>query len=30
MSLALDGEPVFGRVSGIYGLEELPISFAVA
>lgn len=28
-SLELDGEPVFGTVSGIYGLEALPISFAV-
>ena len=27
--LALDGEPVFGTVSGIYGLEELPIRFTV-
>src|SRR5690242_19403836 len=23
--LALDGEPVYGTVSGIYGLEELPV-----
>lgn len=27
--LALDGEPVFGTVSGIYGLDALPISFTV-
>jgi len=27
--LALDGEPVFGTVSGIYGLDELPIRFTV-
>jgi cytochrome P450 len=27
--LALDGEPVFGTVSGIYGLDSLPISFSV-
>jgi cytochrome P450 len=27
--LALDGEPVFGTVSGIYGLEELPVRFRV-
>jgi cytochrome P450 len=27
--VALDGEPVFGTVSGIYGLESLPISFSV-
>jgi cytochrome P450 len=27
--LELDGEPVFGTVSGIYGLEELPIRFSV-
>jgi len=27
--LTLDGEPGFGTISGIYGLEELPISFAV-
>jgi hypothetical protein len=25
--LALDGEPVYGTVSGIYGLEELPVRF---
>jgi cytochrome P450 len=28
--LELDGEPVFGTVSGIYGLEELPVKFAPA
>ena len=28
--LELDGEPVFGTVSGIYGLEELPLRFAPA
>jgi cytochrome P450 len=28
-NLELDGEPVFGTVSGIYGLEELPIRFSV-
>jgi cytochrome P450 len=27
--LALDGEPIFEGVSGIYGLAELPISFSV-
>jgi cytochrome P450 len=27
-NLELDGEPVFGTVSGIYGLEELPIRFS--
>jgi cytochrome P450 len=27
--LALDGEPVYGTVSGIYGLEELPVRFAL-
>ncbi len=27
--LELDGEPVFGTISGIYGLEELPIRFSV-
>jgi cytochrome P450 len=26
--LKLDGEPTFGTVHGIYGLEELPISYA--
>ena len=26
--IQLDGEPVFGTVSGIYGLEELPMRFA--
>jgi cytochrome P450 len=26
--LALDGEPIFEGVSGIYGLAELPISFS--
>jgi cytochrome P450 len=26
--LQLDGEPVFGTVSGIYGLDRLPIRFA--
>jgi hypothetical protein len=25
--LELDGEPAFGTVSGIYGLEELPVRF---
>jgi cytochrome P450 len=25
--LALDGEPAYGTVAGIYGLDELPISF---
>lgn len=28
--LELDGEPVFGTVSGIYGLEELPVRFLPA
>ena len=28
--LKLEGEPVFGTVSGIYGLEELPLSFIPA
>jgi cytochrome P450 len=28
--LQLDGEPQFGTVSGIYGLERLPISFSVS
>jgi cytochrome P450 len=27
--LALDGEPVYGTVSGIYGLEELPVRFSL-
>jgi hypothetical protein len=27
--LALDGEPVYGTVSGIYGLEELPVRFTL-
>ena len=27
--LELDGEPVFGTVSGIYGLDALPIRFTV-
>jgi cytochrome P450 len=27
--LQLDGEPEFGTVSGIYGLEELPVRFAL-
>jgi cytochrome P450 len=27
--VALDGEPVFGTVSGIYGLEELPVRFTL-
>jgi cytochrome P450 len=27
--LELDGEPQFGTISGIYGLEELPIRFSV-
>jgi cytochrome P450 len=27
--LELDGEPVYESVSGIYGLVELPIRFAV-
>jgi cytochrome P450 len=27
--LELDGEPRFGTISGIYGLEELPIRFSV-
>jgi len=27
--LALDGEPVYGTVSGIYGLEALPVRFAL-
>jgi cytochrome P450 len=27
--LALDGEPVFGTVSGIYGLDELPVRFTL-
>jgi hypothetical protein len=27
--LALDGDPVYGTVSGIYGLEELPVRFAL-
>ena len=25
--LALDGEPVFDSINGIYGLERLPIRF---
>ena len=25
-SIELDGEPVFGSASGIYGLESLPVS----
>ncbi len=28
--LKVEGEPVFGTVSGIYGLEELPLSFVPA
>ena len=28
-SLELDGEPEFGTISGIYGLESLPIRFTV-
>jgi cytochrome P450 len=28
--LALDGEPEFGSVNGIYGLERLPLRFAAA
>jgi cytochrome P450 len=28
-NLELDGEPLFGTVSGIYGLEALPIRFSV-
>jgi cytochrome P450 len=27
--LALDGEPVYGTVSGIYGLEALPVRFSL-
>jgi cytochrome P450 len=27
--LALDGEPVFGTVAGIYGLEALPVRFTL-
>jgi cytochrome P450 len=27
--LELDGEPVYGSISGIYGLEELPIRFSL-
>jgi len=27
--LALDGEPVYGTVAGIYGLEELPVRFTL-
>jgi cytochrome P450 len=27
--LALDGEPEYGTISGIYGLESLPITFSV-
>jgi hypothetical protein len=27
--LALDGEPVYGTVSGIYGLEALPVKFTL-
>jgi cytochrome P450 len=27
--LMLDGQPEFGTVSGIYGLERLPVRFAV-
>jgi cytochrome P450 len=26
--LALDGEPVFDSITGIYGMSELPIRFA--
>jgi cytochrome P450 len=28
--LRLDGDPVFGSVNGIYGLDELPLAFAPA
>jgi cytochrome P450 len=28
--LALDGEPEYGTITGLYGLEALPISFAAA
>jgi cytochrome P450 len=28
--LRLDGEPVFGSVNGIYGLDELPLAFTPA
>jgi hypothetical protein len=27
--LALDGEPEYGTVSGIYGLEGLPVRFTL-
>ncbi len=27
--LALDGEPLYGTVSGIYGLDELPVRFSL-
>ena len=25
--LTLDGEPVYGSINGIYGIDELPLSF---
>ena len=28
--LRLDGDPVYGVVNGIYGLDELPLSFTPA
>jgi hypothetical protein len=28
-SIALDGEPVFGSASGIYGLEALPVKLGL-
>ena len=28
--LELDGEPVFGSVNGIYGLDELPVRWTAA
>jgi hypothetical protein len=28
--LRLDGDPVFGSVNGIYGLDELPLAFTPA
>ena len=30
LELRLDGEPVFGSVNGIYGLDELPLAFTPA
>ena len=30
MTIELDGEPEFGTVNGIYGLERLPLRFTPA